>query len=716
MSNITESAKWENEVYLLTRSDKVEGGRTGKANIQAAQLANRTLWLKVQLDSMQDEREFTFFCTPEDPDGTIAGLAGTPAGSLFRVAQGVESDAGFIYYLNDNGTAKPVNEIPGMNAVRDIISLNETTRYTTASDSGEYSFSTPYDDVTIDKEGNVIKYMLAGKLVTLIDSLFGRVSVDSLKVKGEEINPEDMLPPDDKDNLLSLSETTSFSKAGDEFEFSPYDQVLMDGQGNVISYMLGGKKVTLIESEYGALRARKLNVSGIDIDPNGTLPSIEKNNLMALSETTSFSKAGDEFEFNPKPWVVTDSEANILFDVEKYAEKSVKWDEAYEKSQNLEPQAINPLAPFTVTDAAGKSQVRAINTLTGEEIQVTRGNSNETSPRVEALDRVVWTSDRTDSAPGGIFYAALPDMKERAYIARPKLVGWGHSFMENARFMSRLSELTGLYGYNFGKSSLTSDAIAARQGGNRARYMPSGGVIPETGTVLLSPSAPGPLHAFGGGAMGSIACSFAGIDGLFGWDGINATFTRNNSGEAVTISTKTEIVVYPITTQAVINGAPAGVRYDLHDECINLLWPARNNITQDEQVIADSIAIASSLKNIGKRFIYLPDFPGAGENNGTANNLACKRLNATMKRLFPESYCEIDGVDLLQNFMNHHNPNSPGDLEDIANGVTPRSLRYDWLHPSQSLSNSLTPDYALYVGAEVNAEFVCQFMKRKGWV
>ncbi|HHQ5724677.1 TPA: hypothetical protein ACSRGI_005619, partial [Klebsiella variicola subsp. variicola] len=72
--------------------------------------------------------------------------------------------------------------------------------------------------------------------------------------------------------------------------------------------------------------------------------------------------------------------------------------------------------------------------------------------------------------------------------------------------------------------------------------------------------------------------------------------------------------------------------------------------------------------------------------------------------------------DLLQNFMNHYNPTSPGDVEDINNGVTPRSLRYDNLHPSQSISGSVTPEYALYAGADVNAEFVYNFMKLKGWV
>ncbi|HCB0114783.1 TPA: hypothetical protein MYL73_005402, partial [Klebsiella pneumoniae] len=51
------------------------------------------------------------------------------------------------------------------------------------------------------------------------------------------------------------------------------------------------------------------------------------------------------------------------------------------------------------------------------------------------------------------------------------------------------------------------------------------------------------------------------------------------------------------------------------------------------------------------------------------------------------------------------------DVEDIANGITPTSLRQDTLHPSQSLRPN-----ALFIGTEVNAIFVHQFMVSKGWL
>ncbi|EPL6865799.1 hypothetical protein R3A00_000308 [Klebsiella oxytoca] len=49
--NISEKPQWENNISMLARQQKVEGGRDGAANIQAQQLANRTQYLKEQLDA-----------------------------------------------------------------------------------------------------------------------------------------------------------------------------------------------------------------------------------------------------------------------------------------------------------------------------------------------------------------------------------------------------------------------------------------------------------------------------------------------------------------------------------------------------------------------------------------------------------------------------------------------------------------------------------------
>lgn len=122
MSAINEQTKWEDEVYLLAREDRVEGGIYGPSNKQARQLANRTRYLKTAVESLQDYRDYTFFMTPDDPDGTLAGLAGTPEGKLFRVV--VPDSEGqllaFIYYQKRNGQANRLNALASQQAITSL--------------------------------------------------------------------------------------------------------------------------------------------------------------------------------------------------------------------------------------------------------------------------------------------------------------------------------------------------------------------------------------------------------------------------------------------------------------------------------------------------------------------------------------------------------------------------------------------------------------------
>jgi hypothetical protein len=52
MANVTETATWESGIYRIETTDPILGGETGTANIQAKQLANRTLWLKARADQV----------------------------------------------------------------------------------------------------------------------------------------------------------------------------------------------------------------------------------------------------------------------------------------------------------------------------------------------------------------------------------------------------------------------------------------------------------------------------------------------------------------------------------------------------------------------------------------------------------------------------------------------------------------------------------------
>ncbi|HCI5868801.1 TPA: hypothetical protein NPN53_003414 [Klebsiella pneumoniae] len=126
MSNLPEQASWESGIHQLEEADRAKAGPGGVLNIQANQLANRTRWLRALVESAQDYREYTFYKSESDPDGTIAGLANTPAGKMFRVVQGLSDELAFIYYLNDSGIAVALTALLGRGAI-----INNVREYPT---------------------------------------------------------------------------------------------------------------------------------------------------------------------------------------------------------------------------------------------------------------------------------------------------------------------------------------------------------------------------------------------------------------------------------------------------------------------------------------------------------------------------------------------------------------------------------------------------------
>lgn len=290
---------------------------------------------------------------------------------------------------------------------------------------------------------------------------------------------------------------------------------------------------------------------------------------------------------------------------------------------------------------------------------------------------------------------------------------WGHSFFgNNNTFSAKLIAETGYPVYNFGLSGATSESIALRNGAYTIKYEPEGRELKSGVKTPLTPNIPGPLRLWGNAAATWIhlPCEMYGVSGILDWDGKNIFFTTNNSIKNSTLDKPSVLTIYPMTTVGTSNVAEK-TSYPDHPGSIYLLWLGRNNSTQPEEIMRDAKAIVSRMKKGNNRFVILPEFPASYEPKGTKGAEEIALINRLYKESYPENYCEIEGTDLLQNFMNHHNPQSQQDLTDIRNGVTPSSLRQDELHPSITKK-----DGSLYAGTEVNAEFIAKFLKKKGWV
>ena len=647
-----------------------------------------------------------------------ADIANIPSGSATYV-RSTDGNSLADEYINNAGTLQPTGrKMPSYDSIKNLIGLNENTRFIFPED-GEYDFGIPFNVLLEDAEHNIIYTLNGNKCKFYGDVEFNSLETGVITVNGIPVDLTGVLSPEEKSNLVTLSDMTKFSTAADtgEFDFGfGFNVILEDMNGDLICGIKGTEIRWFTSARFPTVKCDSLMVAGVDVDPNGIPTASERAALNAYSESTEI-KDLDEFAFNPDQVRIVDQDNNVLLDFVEYNNKKKNWDEAWEITQQIKPQETNPLSPWSELDSNGKYQVSVMDISTHQQIQVTSGTSNETNPRPDVLDRIVWQSDRADPPPGGLFYAQLPDFTPHAYIARKKIVGWGHSFINNGAFLRRIYQLTGLPTYNFGLAGQTSDAIAARQGGAPAYYAPVGGSIPASGAVTLTPAVAGPCRSLASPV--ALKCNLAGVDGTFTWNGTSAVFTRETAGDAVPVSVQVPLFVYPITTVNVPGSISKDTQFDLHDECINIFWIGRNNLSETDLIMQNMVSMVEYVKNIGQKIVILAEFNSSGEPTGSAGFNKMTELNRRYKEKYPDFYCEIDGVDVLQNFINNANPDSPDDMSDVASGLTPRSLRYDNLHPSQQITGnggSLTPELALDYGANVNANFVHQFLMKKGWL
>lgn len=696
MTDLNETEVWEDGVYQIRRGDEVSGGRDGVANIQSQQLANRTQWLKKQLELTQSLVNVKPYPTVEQ------GMSATSEGEYFcQFIAGTPPE--IKYYQHVGNSAVLVGESFNWRQLENLMGLSDAARYFDANAvGGEYELCAPVDIAIIDSKFNIICYVTDGVYYFSNGVSTITTKTEKLIVDGVEITPES-LPPMGMSRYLS----DDLFNAGGEFELNGgYDTLLLSENNMIIESLKDGKYASPIKRELSDVSIKRLFFDEKQIDLNNVPSSEVIDNINAMSKASVYLSP-DEFELNPKKWVIVDEQMMIVFDVENI--------ESNGTDDNEEKEII---AYTRLKD--GVSQVFAFDEESSTETRITNNNSNEVSPRVSGR-RIFWLSDRQNASPAG-YYSDPPYTEEYAVVSTDVLCVWGDSFIENPKFASTLHALTGLPTYNFGKSSLRSTAVAARQGGTPAYYMPVNGVIPaEASPVALTPNVPGPADRFDNSSQMTINnVVLAGIDGSFTWDGTQATFLRAASGSEVLVSEPVPLVVRPFTTANVENSTPAGVEYPLHRDAINIFWMGRNNSTQTDTIIANAVSMVESIKTLGKKIVILPVFNSGGESKGTAGYNNIIAVNAALKKTFPEYYCEFDGIDLRQYFINHGNPDFSTDAENMQNDVPPYSLRYDALHPSQGLTGngaSQAPEYALYVGAEVNAEGVVKFIKQvKGWI
>ncbi|MBA8012428.1 SGNH/GDSL hydrolase family protein [Klebsiella oxytoca] len=101
MSNLPETPSWESGIHQLEEAERAKAGPGGVLNVQATQLANRTLYLKEAVDDLSG----AVYSGSDIYETKEEGLLKTSEGEYFKVPVSGISDISYILYQNKSGVA-----------------------------------------------------------------------------------------------------------------------------------------------------------------------------------------------------------------------------------------------------------------------------------------------------------------------------------------------------------------------------------------------------------------------------------------------------------------------------------------------------------------------------------------------------------------------------------------------------------------------------------
>ena len=239
---------------------------------------------------------------------------------------------------------------------------------------------------------------------------------------------------------------------------------------------------------------------------------------------------------------------------------------------------------------------------------------------------------------------------------------WGDSLVAGG-WPAILATLCGLPVYNGGWGGQGSSQIAARQGGVPARVTVANNTIPASGAVAVTSVLNNPLSD-----AGSRQGALAGVSGVLSMVGGTLAFTRAVAGVAI------ECPAYSYFTPA------DGVAYaDRHVA----IWSGRNSFkgTVPAVIVALIRGMIDYLTPRVKRVIVMSIPPWVGEEYGQGFRTQLDNCNAAIAAAFPEYWLDISAwLRTAEAATAAGIALTADDLVDIANGLTPRSLRSDAGH------------------------------------
>ncbi len=285
----------------------------------------------------------------------------------------------------------------------------------------------------------------------------------------------------------------------------------------------------------------------------------------------------------------------------------------------------------------------------------------------------------------GNFDIHIPDVTGIEYL-KPvhDLLCVGDSLTANSSQVTWREQLAPLISartiVNGGIGGQTSRQIAARFGAGTALLTVTDNQIPASGsvtvtalsTLLLSTPATNSgtftLKGTLGGIHGTLTCAHSetgDVSDVY-------TFARDAAGDAR----------YSAPKSPFVPDVPGDGFYT------EIIWMGRNNLDNIEQIKADIRAMVGVQKTVEKRYLIItPPLGGnptpgtsTGEGVGTATYNNCVALEDWATTEYG------DRVIKIREWLMQFNDGSADDLDDVAKGVVPRSLRLDIIH-NTTISN-----------------------------
>ena len=127
MANLSETETYEAGIYQLETSDKLMGGSGGVSNRQAAQLANRTAWLKAnKLEMSSGTFTATLHMNSNPANTTGTNVTAEETGSYMRVGDMVWITLASTITQYSNHVFRYITGLPFAAAKRGVFTLGDS--------------------------------------------------------------------------------------------------------------------------------------------------------------------------------------------------------------------------------------------------------------------------------------------------------------------------------------------------------------------------------------------------------------------------------------------------------------------------------------------------------------------------------------------------------------------------------------------------------------